>query len=59
MVTIAVPQFVSLLLVRNFFADGGIVNTICASVGLTDFLRDVGLISNPTFRSSHHPGGRM
>ena len=35
MVTIAVPQFVSLLLVRNFFADGGIVNTICASVGLT------------------------
>ena len=31
-VTIAVPQFVSLLLVRNFFSNGGIVNTICHSI---------------------------
>ena len=38
-VTIAVPQFVSLLLVRNFFANGGIVNTFCSNIGLTDFLR--------------------
>lgn len=44
-ITIAVPQFVSLLLVRNFFADGGIVNTICANIGLTGWLRDIGLIS--------------
>lgn len=44
-VTIAVPQFVSLLLVRNFFANGGIVNTICANIGLTGFLRDAGLVS--------------
>lgn len=44
-VTIAVPQFVSLLLVRNFFADSGIVNTICANIGLTGFLRDAGMIS--------------
>lgn len=44
-VTIAVPQFVSLLLVRNFFADGGIMNTICANIGLTGWLRDIGLIS--------------
>lgn len=44
-VTIAVPQFVSLLLVRNFFSDGGIVNTICANIGLTGWLRDIGLIS--------------
>ncbi len=44
-ITIAVPQFVSLLLVRNFFSNGGIVNTICANIGLTGFLRDVGLIS--------------
>lgn len=29
MIAIAVPQFVSLLLVRNFFADSGIVNTLC------------------------------
>ena len=44
-ITIAVPQFVSLLLVRNFFADGGIMNTICANIGLTGWLRDIGLIS--------------
>lgn len=44
-ITIAVPQFVSLLLVRNFFANNGIFNTFCASIGLTDWLRDIGLIS--------------
>ena len=44
-VTIAVPQFVSLLLMRNFFANTGIMNTICANIGLTDFLRKIGLIS--------------
>lgn len=44
-VTIAVPQFVSLLLVRNFFANTGIVNTIFASVGITDFLKQIGLLA--------------
>ena len=44
-VTIAVPQFVSLLLVRNFFANNGIFNSFCASIGLTDMLRDLGVIS--------------
>lgn len=44
-VAIAVPQFVSLLLVRNFFANTGIVNTICANVGITDFLKQIGLVS--------------
>ena len=44
-VTIAVPQFVSLLLVRNFFANNGIFNSFCASIGLTDLLRDLGVIS--------------
>ncbi len=44
-ITIAVPQFVSLLLVRNFFSNGGIVNTICARIGLTGWLRSMGLIS--------------
>lgn len=44
-VTIAVPQFVSLLLLRNFFTNNGIVNTICANIGLTGFLRDIGLIT--------------
>lgn len=46
MVAIAVPQFVTLLLVRNFFADSGIVNTICSSIGLTDFLKSIGLVSS-------------
>lgn len=44
-VTIAVPQFVSLLLVRNFFANSSIVNTFCANIGLTGFLRDLGVIN--------------
>ena len=43
-VAIAVPQFVTLLLVRNFFATQGIVNTICAQIGLTDFLKNVGMV---------------
>ncbi|MCM1174632.1 MAG: sugar ABC transporter permease [Blautia sp.] len=45
MVAIAVPQFVTLLLVRNFFADSGIVNTFCSTIGLTDFLKSVGLVN--------------
>lgn len=44
MVAIAVPQFVSLLLVRNFFANTGIVNTICSNIGLTDLLKRIGLV---------------
>ncbi len=43
-ICIAVPQFVSLLLVRNFFADTGIVNTFCANAGITEFLKSVGLV---------------
>ena len=43
-VTIAVPQFVSLLLVRYFFANTGIVNTVCSQIGLTDLLTRIGLI---------------
>ena len=44
-IAIAVPQFVTLLLVRNFFADSGIVNTICSKIGFTGFLQSVGLVS--------------
>ena len=55
-VTIAVPQFVSLLLVRNFFSNGGIVNTICGSVGLTGFLRDIGLVSTSYIPFLSAPG---
>lgn len=43
-IAIAVPQFVTLLLVRNFFADNGIVNYLCNQVGITDFLKSVGLV---------------
>ncbi len=43
-ISIAVPQFVTLLLVRNFFGDIGIVNTICSNLGITDFLKDIGLV---------------
>ena len=44
-VTIAVPQFVSLLLVRNFFSNRGIVNVLCERIGITAFLRAEGIIS--------------
>lgn len=45
-IAIAVPQFVTLLLVRSFFADNGIFNTFCTNIGLTDFLKSVGLVSS-------------
>jgi len=43
-VAMAVPQFVSLLLVRNFFADAGIVNTVMSNWGVTEFLKNIGLV---------------
>ena len=43
--SIAVPQFVSLLLVRNFFANNGIVNTFLAHTGVTGVLKHLGWIS--------------
>ena len=56
MVTIAVPQFVSLLLMRNFFSNTGIANTICANIGLTGFLRDIGAISTTYIPFLSAPG---
>lgn len=55
-ITIAVPQFVSLLLVRNFFSNGGIVNTICSNIGLAGFLRDIGLVSTSYIPFLSAPG---
>lgn len=55
-VTIAVPQFVSLLLMKNFFGNTGIANTICANIGLTDFLRNIGLISTSYIPFLSAPG---
>ena len=47
----AVPQFVSLLLVRNLFADVGVVNTLMRQWGVTDWLYRIGAIP----ASSHIP----
>jgi arabinogalactan oligomer/maltooligosaccharide transport system permease protein len=43
-VTIAVPQFVTLLVIRNFFASTGIVNTYFAEWGVTEFLKTINLV---------------
>ena len=43
-IAIAVPQFVTLILVRNFFRDDGIVNTLFANAGITDFFKSIGLL---------------
>ena len=44
MIAMAVPQFVSLLLMRNLFADVGIVNTLLREWGMTDWLCRIGAI---------------
>ena len=44
-VTIAIPQFVTLLLVGKMFGDYGIVNGICKDIGLIGFLQDAGILS--------------
>ena len=56
MVAIAVPQFVSLLLVRNFFADNGIMNTILHNIGVTGLLQNLGLISHDYIPFLTSPG---
>ena len=54
--TIAIPQFVTLLLVSKMFADYGIVNTWCSNIGLTGFLKDIGLISGNFIPFLSKPG---
>ncbi len=49
MVAMAVPQFVSLLLVRNLLADVGLVNTLLKSWGVTDALHRLGLIPTANY----------
>lgn len=51
MAAMAVPQFVSLLLIRNLFDDVGIINHFCMEWGVTEWLYSLGLI--PT--ASHIP----
>lgn len=43
-ITIAVPQFVSLLLVKNFFANHGIVNTLIRKTNLLQTFKNMGLV---------------
>ena len=43
-ITIAIPQFVTLLLVGKMFGDYGIVNGICNRLGITEFLQNIGLV---------------
>lgn len=45
-VTIAIPQFVTLLLVGKMFGDYGIVNSICNNIGLTGWMQSTGLVSD-------------
>ena len=44
-IAIAVPQFVTLILVRNFFADQGIFNQICQNLGILDLLKKIHLVN--------------
>ncbi len=43
-ITIGIPQFVTLLLISKMFGDYGIVNTWCADVGILDFFKNIGLL---------------
>jgi len=43
-VSIAVPQFVTLLVVRNFFSEIGIANSIATEWGITEFLKNIGWV---------------
>jgi arabinogalactan oligomer/maltooligosaccharide transport system permease protein len=56
MVTIAVPQFVSLLLVKQFFADNGIVNTFFKDIGVTQVLKDIGILTKEYIPFLSAPG---
>lgn len=44
-VTIAIPQFVTLLLISKMFSNYGIVNSLLSQWGVTGWLQSIGLIS--------------
>lgn len=44
-ITIGIPQFVTLLLISKMLGDNGIVNTFCANVGILDLFKHIGLLS--------------
>lgn len=55
-ITIAVPQFVSLLLIRSMFANNGIVNHLCEVWGITAWLREAGMIGTSYIPFLSAPG---
>ena len=55
-ITIAVPQFVSLLLVRNFFANHGIANAFFEGIGFTSWLKEAGFITTNYIPFLSQPG---
>ena len=55
-VTIAVPQFVTLLLVRNFFANNGIANTLLREIGVLQIFQHFGWIANDYIPFLSAPG---
>lgn len=55
-VTIAVPQFVTLLLVRNFFANNGIANTLLKQIGIVQMFQNFGWIPNDYIPFLSAPG---
>lgn len=55
-ITIAVPQFVSLLLVRSMFANNGIVNHFLGSWGVTGWLQNAGVIGTSYIPFLSAPG---
>lgn len=44
-ITIAIPQFVTLLLINKMFSDNGIINGLANQWGIVDFLKSVGIIA--------------
>lgn len=55
-ITIAVPQFVSLLLIRSMFANNGIVNHYCEIWGITAWLKNAGVIGTSYIPFLSAPG---
>ena len=45
-ITIAIPQFVTLLLIGKMFGNYGIINGLLSGTGIVEFLQDIGWISS-------------
>lgn len=45
-ITIGIPQFVTLLLISKMFGNYGIVNSLCKKAGIIEFLKSMGILGN-------------